>query len=91
MFGKTSGNNENLPSLNGKVFALPKNFAVADANTDQYSVSDNYYRLQLRHNFNDNWHINVLAAYVQGYAHNHLLYADEDIRVSNYTLMENFI
>lgn len=90
MFGKTSGNNENLPSLNGKIFALPQNFAAADANTDQYSVSDNYYRLQLRHNFNDNWHINALAAYVQGYAHNHLLYADADILVSNDTLYPYF-
>jgi len=90
MFGKTSGNNENLPSLNGKIFALPQNFAVADANTDKYSVSDNYYRLQLRHNFNDNWHVNVLAAYAQGYAHNHLLYADADIPVSNDMLYRFF-
>ena len=90
MFGKTSGNNENLPSLNGKIFELPKNFAVADANTDQYSVSDNYYRLQLRHNFNDNWHLNVLAAYAQGYAHDHFLYADTDIPVSNDTLYRYF-
>ena len=90
MFGKTSGNNENLPSLNGKIFALPKNFAVADANTDQYTVSDNYYRLQLRHNFNDNWHVNALAAYVQGYTHNHLLYADAYIQVSNDTLYRYF-
>ena len=90
MFGKTSGNNENLPSLNGKIFALPRNFAVADANTDQYAVSDNYYRLQLRHNFNENWHVNALAAYVQGYAHNHLMYADADIPVSNDTLYRYF-
>jgi iron complex outermembrane receptor protein len=90
MFGKTSGNNENLPSLNGKMFALPKNFAVADANTDQYAVSDNYYRLQLKHNFNDNWHLNVLAAYVQGDTHNHLLYADTDIPVTNDTLYRFF-
>ncbi len=90
MFGRTSGNNENLPSLNGKIFVLPRNFAVADAKTDQYSVSDNYYRLQLRHNFSDNWHVNVLAAYVQGYAHNHFLYADTDIPVSNDTLYRYF-
>ena len=90
MFGKTSGNNENLPSLNGKIFALPKNFAVADAITDQYAVSDNYYRLQARHNFNDNWHLNVLAAYAQGYAHNHQLYAAKYIAVSNDTLYRNF-
>ncbi|HET9434163.1 MAG TPA: TonB-dependent receptor, partial [Chitinophagaceae bacterium] len=90
MSGKTSGNNENLPSLNGKIFALPRNFAVADANTDQYAVSDNYYRLQLRHNFNDNWHLNALAAYAQGYAHNHLLYADTDIPVSTDTLYRYF-
>ncbi|HEU5168548.1 MAG TPA: TonB-dependent receptor [Chitinophagaceae bacterium] len=90
MFGKTSGNNENLPSLNGKMFALPKNFAVADANTDQYTVSDNYYRLQARHNFIDNWHLNVLAAYAQGYAHNHQLFADKYIPVSNDTLYRYF-
>jgi len=86
MFGKTSGNNENLPSLKGKLFTLPRHFAVADAKTDQYTVSDNYYRLQLRHNFNDNWHLNILAAYVQGYAHKHLIYADPYIPVSNDTL-----
>ena len=90
MFGKTSGNNENLPSLDGKIFALPRNFAVADANTDQYAVSDNYYRLQLRHNFNDNWHMNVLAAYAQGYAHNHWLYSDNSIPVLNDTLYRYF-
>jgi iron complex outermembrane receptor protein len=90
MFGKTSGNNDYLPSLNGKLFALPRNFAVADANTDQYAVSDNYYRLQLRHNFNDNWHANVLVAYAQGYAHNHLLLTDPDIPVLNDTLYRFF-
>ena len=90
MFGKTSGNNDGLPSLNGQLFTLPRNFAVADANTDQYTVRDNYYRLQLRHNFNDNWHANFLAAYAQGYAHNHLLYTDTEIPVSNDTLYRYF-
>jgi iron complex outermembrane receptor protein len=89
MFGKTSGNNENLPSINGKMFVLPKNFAVADANTDQYAVSDNYYRLQARHNFNANWHLNILAAYAQGYSHNHFLYADT-VPVLNDTLYRFF-
>lgn len=90
MFGKTSGNNEDLPSLNGKIFALPQNFTVADANTDKNSVSDNYYRLQLRHNFNHNWHVNVLAAYAQGYAHNHYIYTHESMPVSNDTLYRTF-
>ena len=90
MFGKTSGNNENLPSLNGQLFVLPRNFAVADATTDQYTVRDNYYRLQLRHDFNDNWHVNFLAAYAKGYANSHLLYADTDMPVSNDTLYRYF-
>jgi len=90
MFGKTSGNNDYLPSLNGKIFALPRNFAVANANTDKYAVADNYYRLQLRHNFNDNLHANVLVAYAQGYTHNHSLLTDPDIPVSNDTLYRYF-
>jgi len=90
MFGKTSGNNENLPSINGKLFSLRGNFAVADAGTDQYAVNDNYFRLQLRHHFNTNWHLNVMAAYAQGYAHNHLIYADADLPVSNDTLYRYF-
>lgn len=90
MYGKTSGNNENLPSLNGQLFALPRNFAVADAKTDQYAVSDNFYRLQARHNMNDNWRLNVMAAYIQGFAHNHLLYADKYIPVTNDTLYRYF-
>lgn len=89
MYGKTSGNNEDLPSVNGKMFALPRNFAVADANTDQYTVTDKYYRLQMKHDVTENWHINLQAAYVQGYAHNHLLHADT-IRVSNDTLYRYF-
>ena len=90
MFGKTSGNNDDLPSLNGRIFALPRNFTVVDANTDQYAVRDNYYRLHARHNFNDNWHVNFLAAYVQGYTHNHRLYADKYTPVSNDTLYRSF-
>ena len=66
MYGKTSGNNDGLPSLNGKMFALPRNFAVADANTDKLTATDKYYRIQLKHNFNDNWHLNAQVAYVHG-------------------------
>ena len=45
MYGKTQGNNTDVPSLNGKMFALPESFAVANASTDKYTVTDKYYRL----------------------------------------------
>jgi iron complex outermembrane receptor protein len=90
MYGKTSGNNEGVPSLNGQLFALPGNFTVADAKTDHYSVSDKYYRVQLKHDFNDNWHLNMQAAYVHGYGSNHFIYADESIPVTNDTLYRYF-
>jgi iron complex outermembrane receptor protein len=90
MYGQKPGNNYDVPSLNGEMFALPRNFAVADAATDKYTVSDKYYRLQLKHDFNDNWHLNVPAAYVQGSENNHRIYADGEIPVLNDTLYRRF-
>ena len=55
MWARTMGNNDGLPSISGKLFALPRNFAVADAKTDTLIAADNYYRIQLKHNFNNNW------------------------------------
>jgi iron complex outermembrane receptor protein len=86
MLGKTFGNNDNLPSLNGKLFALPANFAVADANTDALTANDAYYRAQLKHSFNDNWHLNAQIAYVHGTWGGYMLDADGSVPVSNDTL-----
>jgi iron complex outermembrane receptor protein len=86
MYGKTSGNNDGLPSINGHMFQLPGDFAVADAGTDKILGIDNYYRLALKHNFNDNWHLNVQAATVSGPWNGDLLQSDGDTPVSNDTL-----
>jgi iron complex outermembrane receptor protein len=86
-WGKSSGNNDGLPSINGKMFSLPRNFAVADAKTDQIIASDNYFRLQARHNFNEHWNLNFLLGYINGvWGGEHMLDADEEHPVSNDTL-----
>jgi iron complex outermembrane receptor protein len=84
--GRTSGNNDGLPSLNGKMFALPRDFAVADANTDRLTAVDNYYRVHFNHAFNDNWQLNAQLAYVNGTWGGYTLHADGDVPVSNDTL-----
>ncbi len=86
MWGRTSGNNDGLPSINGKMFSLPKNFAVADAHTDRLTVGDKYYRIQLKHNFSDNWRLNAQVAYAHGTYGGYWLWADGDAPVSNDTL-----
>jgi iron complex outermembrane receptor protein len=77
MWGKTEGNNDNIPSLNGKMFALPRNFAVADDKSDRLTVADNSYRLNLKHNFNNNWHLNMQFAYANGKWGGPLMGADD--------------
>jgi iron complex outermembrane receptor protein len=86
MWGKTSGNNDYLPSINGKMFALPRNFAAADDKSDRLIVADNYYRLNLKHNFNNNWHLNVQFAYANGKWGGHLMGTDADLPISGDTL-----
>jgi iron complex outermembrane receptor protein len=75
-----------LPSIDGKMFSLPRNFAVADSKTDRLTVDDKYYRLQLKHNFNDNWRLSAQVAYVHGFYGGNWLKADVDIPVINDTL-----
>ena len=86
MWGKTSGNNDYLPSINGEMFALPRNFAVADDKTDQLVVADNYYRLHLKHNFNGDWHLNLQLAYVNGKWGGHFMNSNGGFPVINDTL-----
>jgi len=86
MWGKTQGNNDNLPSLDGKMFALPGNFAAADDKSDRLIVADNYYRLNLKHNFNNNWHLNLQFAYANGKWGGHFMGTEDDFPVSNDTL-----
>ncbi len=86
MYGKTSGNNDDLPALNGKMFALPRNFAVADAASDAITGIDNYYRLLIKHDFNDNWHLNAQFASVYGPWDHQALDANYQIPVSHDTL-----
>jgi len=86
MRGNTYGNNFDIPSLHGKIFALPADFAVADKNTDSLTAIDSYGRIQVNHNFNDNWHLNFQVAYVRGKEGGYLLNTDPDIPVSNDTL-----
>ena len=86
MWGKTSGNNDYLPSINGKMFALPRNFAAADDKSDRLIVADNYYRLNLKHDFNNNWHLNMQLAYANGKWGGHLMGTDADLPVSGDTL-----
>jgi iron complex outermembrane recepter protein len=86
MWAKTSGNNDYLPSINGKMFALPRNFAAADDKSDRLIVADNYYRLNLKHNFNNNWHLNLQFAYAKGKWGGRLLETEDDLPVSGDTL-----
>jgi hypothetical protein len=39
---------------------------VADANTDQLTVADNYYRVAVKRQFSNYWHLNLQVAYVHG-------------------------
>ena len=87
MWGKTSGNNVSIPSLNGKLFSLPRNFAVADSKTDNLITADNYFRVLATHQFNNNWSINLLLGNIYGkYGQGYQLFADPEIPVTNDTL-----
>ena len=87
MWGKTSGNNVNVPSVNGKLFSLPRNFAVADSKTDNLIAGDNYFRLLATHQFTDNWNINLLLGHIHGkWGEGYQLLADPDKPVTNDTL-----
>jgi iron complex outermembrane receptor protein len=87
MWGKTSGNNSYTPSLNGKLFALPRNFAVADSKTDNLIGADNYFRLLATHQFNNNWKINLLLGNIHGkWGQGYQLLADSYFPVTNDTL-----
>lgn len=86
MRGRTLGNNNNLPSIGGKMFSLPQNFAVADSKTHRLTADDKYYRIQINHNFNDHWKLNAQVAYVHGIYGGNLLEADGDTPVINDTL-----
>jgi len=90
MWGKTSGNNVVIQSLNGKMFSLPRNFAVADSKTDNLTVSDNYFRLLGTHTFNNNWSLGLLLGNINGkWGQGYQLNADVFIPVSNDTLYRN--
>ena len=86
MRGRTSGNNTDLPSIDGELFRLPRNFALADAASDQLNTIDTYYRLQVKHNINENWHIYAQTAYVYGKWGGFMLNTDDNLPVSNDTL-----
>lgn len=86
MWAKTQGNNDYLPSINGKMFALPRNFAVADDKSDQPIMADSYYRMGLKHDFNNNWHLNAQFAYVNGKWVGPEMDTEDDFRVSGDTL-----
>src|SRR5262249_22667485 len=87
MWGKTSGNNVYVPSLNGKMFSLPRNFAIADSKTDNLIADDNYLRLLATHQFNSNWNINLLLGNIHGkWGEGSQLLADDYAPVTNDTL-----
>src|SRR6266542_387031 len=89
MYGKTSGNNDGVPGVNGKMFVLPRDFAAADPATDAITAIDNYYRLYLKHDFNESWHLNVQLSCVHGPWDGDRLVSDFGIPVSNDTLYRN--
>ncbi len=90
MYGKTSGNNNGLPAVDGKMFVLPRNFAIADPATDAITGIDNYYRLKIKHDFNDDWHLNIQAASVRGPWDGYQLYSNDNVPISNDTLYRSF-
>lgn len=86
-WGKTSGNNSYVSSLNGKLFSLPRNFAIADSKTDNLIADDNYFRLLATHQFNNNWSINLLLGNIHGkWGQGHQLLADSYMPIINDTL-----
>ncbi|MEX6689555.1 TonB-dependent receptor [Danxiaibacter flavus] len=86
MKAETKGNNTDLPSIDGKMLMLPRNFAVADASTDKVAPSDNYFRIHFKHIFNDNWQLNAQLAYIDGSYIFHWLQTDPSLQVTNDTL-----
>ena len=90
MYGKTSGNNNSLPAVDGQMFVLPRNFAVATPANDAITSMDNYYRLKIKHDFNDSWHINIQAAFVSGPWDGDRLYSNVNVPISNDTLYRSF-
>lgn len=86
MWGRTLGTNDGVPSVKGKLFTLAGSFAVADANTDQLTVADNYYRVAVKHNFNNNWHLNMQFGYVHGKWGGYQMATNADVPVSGDTL-----
>ncbi|MEO8766550.1 MAG: TonB-dependent receptor, partial [Ginsengibacter sp.] len=88
--GKTMGNNTYVPSVGGKMFQLPPNFAIATAGTDRVIASDNYFRLHVTHNFNNDWHLNAKLAYMRGYVLAHKLNSNDNLSISNDTLYRAF-
>ncbi len=86
MNAETKGNNNDLPSINGKMLALPANFAVADASTDKLAPRDNYFRVHFKHAFNDHWQLNAQLAYIDGSYIFHSLQTDAFLPVTNDTL-----
>ena len=86
MFGKTSGNNDGIPAIDDKMFVLPRDFAVSDPATYALTVNDKYYRLHLKHDLNENWHLNIQAASVHGPWGGYGVYGDDNSPVTNDTL-----
>ena len=90
MYGKTSGNNNGLPAVDGQMFVLPRNFAVATPANDAITSMDNYYRLKIKHDFNDNWHLNIQAASSSGPWDGEQLYSQDHVPITNDTLYRSF-
>lgn len=87
MWGKTSGNNFNVPSLNGKLFSLPRNFTIADSKSDNLIADDSYFRLLATHQFNSDWSINLLLGNIHGkWGEGYQLLADPYTPVINDTI-----
>lgn len=85
-----------VPTINGKFFALPINTAIVDPNTPGTVSADHYYRLNVKHKLDDNWSLNAQAAYVNGPWGGNMMYLDEVsanydtiYRASSYTNWQN--
>jgi iron complex outermembrane recepter protein len=72
------------------MFVLPRNFAVATPANDAITSMDNYYRLKIKHDFNDNWHLNIQAASSNGPWDGEQLYSQDHVPITNDTLYRSF-
>lgn len=66
MKGKSLDGVRYLPSVNGELFVVPNDILISDPNAAGIGSYDHYFKLNLRHRFNEHWSLNTYAGTVLG-------------------------